>query len=113
MDARVFIPDFFDGSPVPIDVFTNPEARAKFDLKEFNVINSKYAREQWMRDAAKAIKSLPGVKSVGAVGVPLSFVVLADFVVLLGRKWSLSNSRYGRVDIRFMYYRSSRPTRVP
>jgi hypothetical protein len=69
LDARVYIPDFFDGSPVPIDVFTNPEARKNFDLKQFNITNSKYARESWMRDAARVIRNLPGVKTLGVVGV--------------------------------------------
>jgi hypothetical protein len=31
LDARVHIPDFFDGSPVPLDV---SEARKNFDLKQ-------------------------------------------------------------------------------
>jgi Dienelactone hydrolase family len=62
--------NYLHEKPVPIDIFTNPEARANFDLKQFNIINSKDAREGWMHNAAKAIKSLPGVKYVGAVGVP-------------------------------------------
>jgi len=79
LDARVYIPDFFDGSPVPLDVFTNPEARKNFDLKQFNITNSKYARESWMRDAAKTIRNLPGVKTLGVVGVKSHHLPSSDF----------------------------------
>lgn len=64
----MYIPDFFDGSPVPLNVFSDPEARKNFDLKQFNITNSKYAREPWMRESALALKAKPSVKTIGAVG---------------------------------------------
>jgi hypothetical protein len=82
LDARVYIPDFFDGSPVPLDVFTNPEARKNFDLKQFNITNSKYARESWMRDAARTIRNLPGVQTLGVVGVISSQIFSSHFSIV-------------------------------
>jgi hypothetical protein len=45
LDTRVYIPEFFDESPVSFSVFTNPEARKNFDLKQFNITNSNYTCE--------------------------------------------------------------------
>ena len=66
--ARVIAPDLFDGSPVPLDTASNAEVRKKFDLKKFNEINSRANKTEPLRQSARDILALPGVKQLAATG---------------------------------------------
>lgn len=71
VDARVYIPDFFDGKYMPFDYFSdggiakNPE----FDFKAFLTENDRPYKLKPIMQAVDDLKSLPGVEKVGVVGV--------------------------------------------
>jgi len=71
IDARVYVPDFFDGQHVPFDHFTSNEVKvdADFDLQKFLSQNGRSVRMQSIVQAVQDIKALPGVRKVGVIGV--------------------------------------------
>ena len=71
LDARVFLPDFFDGEHIPFDFFSNNEVKMDpdFDLQAFINKNSRAYKLSTIVQAAREIKSLAGVEKLGVIGV--------------------------------------------
>ena len=87
LDARIYVPDFFAGTHMPFDYWSNDEVRMdpSFNLMGFLAANGRTIRLPSVLQAAQNIKSLPGVEKLGAVGVNKSTFYLSQQIVLLGR----------------------------
>jgi hypothetical protein len=73
VDARVYIPDFFEGGHIPFDFFSNNEVKMDpdFDLQAFLAKNGRPHKLPAILQAVQDIKSLPGVQKLGVIGVPV------------------------------------------
>jgi hypothetical protein len=71
LDARVFFPDFFEGEHIPFDFFSESEVKMdpNFDLQAFISKNGRPDKLSTILQAARDIKSLPGVDKLGVIGV--------------------------------------------
>jgi hypothetical protein len=83
LDARVFIPDFFQGTHLPFDYFSDDRVRlnAGIDLPKFLEENNRPNRLPDILQAIKDIQALPGVLKLGTIGVCIQSLT----EVLLGR----------------------------
>jgi len=67
-NLTVYIPDLFDGEPVPEEILLNPELRKTYDFSTFMSRNSKEIRYPRIVSIAKELKQNHGVKKLAAIG---------------------------------------------
>ncbi|KIX93007.1 uncharacterized protein Z520_11280 [Fonsecaea multimorphosa CBS 102226] len=65
-DATVYVPDFFGGEVLPVDIILDPKEWDKLDLPNFEKRNSKATRTPEIFESAKELKSRH--ERVGAIG---------------------------------------------